>query len=211
MNAIAQRLQNHPNFSIFSVWRESLSEADELRQRFEEWVFLNAAAVLFSDKTGELLTLSYREFELSAATVGSLLEGLAERWGFSYRLLDENDLSLKFVVYDRDRLQKVLDEAPYCVMGAKLNYSYPLRADGFINEVRERWQMHGKVPHEIGVALGYPLDDVFGYMGLLPLPCKGVCGWQVYGCLRESQRRSCAFNDARCQALVFLAGAARTV
>ena len=59
------------------------------------------------------------------------------------------------------------------------------------------------IPHEIGVALGYPLDDVFGYMGLLPLACKGVCGWKVYGCMAESRRRSCAFNDARCQALIF--------
>ena len=49
-------------------------------------------------------------------------------------------------------------------------------------------------------------EDVFGYMGLLPLSCKGACGWQVYGCMEESQRRSCAFKDARCQALMFLAG-----
>lgn len=208
MKAIAQRLQAHPNYGAFSLWRESLVEAEELRQRFEEWVFLNAAAVLFSGKTGELLTLSFDEFNLSASDVEDYLFGLSERWGFAYRMLDESERSLKFIVYDTGRLQDVLDEAPFCVMGAKLDYAYPLKADYFLEEVRERWQLHQKIPHEIGVALGYPLDDVFGYMGLLPLACKGVCGWQVYGCLRESQRRSCAFNDARCQALCFLAGSA---
>ena len=47
---------------------------------------------------------------------------------------------LKFVIFQKDRLQAVLDEAPFCVMGAKLNYEYPLRADSFIDEVKERWE-----------------------------------------------------------------------
>lgn len=196
-----------PRFRQFHAWREGLAGASPMRQRFEEWVFLNGAAVLLAEKTGELLTLSYDEFPLSAAAVDASLDQLSRAWGFAYRILNEGERSLKFIIFQRDRLQAVLDGAPYCVMVEQLGYGYPLRAKDFIEAVRERWQEHGAVPHEIGVALGYPLEDVFGYMGLLPLPCKGVCGWQVYGCMRESKRRSCAFNDARCQALVFLAGA----
>ncbi len=207
MNATEHPVMPTERFRSFHSWRASVGEREELEQRFEEWVFLNAAAVLLSEKTGELLSLSHREFPLGAARIEACLGRLAESWGFAYRLLEDGASSLKMIVYQPDRLQAVLDDAPFCVMGAKLNYAYPLRAETFIEELRERWQMHGQVPHEIGVALGYPLDDVFGYMGLLPLPCKGACGWQVYGCLRESERRSCAFNNARCQALVFLAGA----
>ena len=193
------------NLQPFRDWRESLSAAEELQQRFDEWLFLNASSVLLSEKTGELLALSLDEFEIGLEEVESGLARLAEMWGFEFRVLYVSNNLVKFIVYQEDRLQAVLDEAPYCVMGAKLNYAYPLRAKSFIDEVRERWQMHGTVPHEIGVALGYPLDDVFGYMGLLPLPCLGVCGWKVYGCMKESKRRSCAFNDARCRALMFLA------
>ena len=96
--------------------------------------------------------------------------------GFCYSLLFESNNLLKLVVYQEARLQAVLDEAPFCIMGAKLNYSYPLRPAGFINEVRARWQLRGHVPHEIGVALGYPLDDVSGYMGFL-LPAMPRCVW----------------------------------
>jgi len=191
----------------FHDWRSSLSEVEREQQRFDEWLFLNASSVLLSEKTGELLTLSLDEFKVSPRWVETGLQRLAEMWGFSFRLLFESNGLLKLIIYQKERLQAVLDEAPFCIMGAKLNYSYPLRAESFIEELKERWQRDARVPHEIGVALGYPLDDVFGYMGLLPLPCLGVCGWQVYGCMQESKRRSCAFNNARCRALMFLAKA----
>lgn len=198
----------HPvDLQPFRDWRDSLDALERQQQRFDEWLFLNASSVLLSEKTGELLTLSLEEFEMPVREAEDNLNRLSEMWGFRFRLLSESNGRLKLIVYQSERLQAALDEAPYCIMGAKLQYSYPLTSCSFIEEVRQRWQRSGDVPHEIGVALGYPLDDVFGYMGLLPLPCLGVCGWQVYGCMRESKRRSCAFNDARCQAVMFLAQA----
>jgi len=206
MRSLEQSIDLQP----FRDWRASLSSLERAQQRFDEWLFLNASSVLLSEKTGELLTLSLDELELRVPEVEANLQRLAEIWRFSYRLLHEKNAMLKLMVYQRERLQAVLDEAPFCIMGAKLGYAYPLRAEGFIDEVRQRWHTRGQVPHEIGVAPGYPLDDVFGYMGLLPLPCLGVCGWRVYGCMRESQRLSCAFNNARCRALMFLAQANAT-
>lgn len=190
----------------FYEWKADLDAQATEAQRFEQWVFLNASSVLLSEKTGELLALNLAELDMTLESLEPALERLAGQWGFHYRLLIESNGILKFIIYQEDRLQEVLDSAPYCVMGAQLRYSYPLQPGSFIDEVKERWVGSGSIPHEIGVALGYPLDDVFGYMGLLPLSCKGACGWQVYGCMKESQRRSCAFNNARCQALMFLAG-----
>lgn len=201
-------LESNAKLGPFREWRAELAVASGQEQRFGEWVFLNAATVLIGEKTGELLALDLDELGLTTAEVESGLERLAGQWGFEYRLLIESNGFLKLIIFQKERLQSVLDEVPFCVMGAKLNYGYPLRAEAFVEEVKGRWMTHGTIPHEIGVALGYPLDDVFGFMGLLPLACKGACGWQVYGCMEESQRRSCAFNTARCQALAFLAGTA---
>ncbi len=200
---------NLPDLERFQAWRSDVIEKPENQRKLEEWIFLNAAGVLLADKTGELLTLPHSEFDLGSKDVRDLIDRFAETWNFDSQIMNESNGSTKFVVYRRDRLQKVLDDAPYCVMCGKLNYSHPLRAESFMAELRERWDFHGRLPHEIGVALGYPLDDVFGYMGLLPLPCKGVCGWRVFGCMEESQRRSCAFNNARCRALFLLTSAGR--
>lgn len=193
-------------FARFQSWRDGLRDGNPKRRKFEEWVFLNSAGVFLADKTGELLTLRHSEFEVDAETVRTWLSSLSGHWGFQFAELYVSSGSTKFIVYREERLQRVLDKAPYCVMCGQLNYPCPLEASSFIEELKNRWEYHGEIPHEIGVALGYPLDDVFGYMGLMPLDCKGVCGWQVFGCMEESQRRSCAFNNARCQALLFLAG-----
>jgi len=36
-------------------------------------------------------------------------------------------------------------------------------------------------PHEIGIFLGYPLKDVLGYMGVVPLKLVKIKGWKYYG------------------------------
>lgn len=208
MNSATFDPSHIPDLERFQSWRSEVCQKPEAQRKLEEWVFLNAAGVLLADKTGELLTLRHSEFGLSAQDVHELIGQFAATWDFDSQIMSESNGSTKFVAYRRERLQAVLDEAPYCVMCGKLNYSYPLQSETFMTELKDRWDFHGRLPHEIGVALGYPLDDVFGYMGLLPLPCKGVCGWRVFGCMKESQRRSCAFNNARCQALFLLTRAA---
>lgn len=194
-----------PTITHFAQWKHELASKPQSEQRFDEWLFIHSASVLLSEKTGELLNLSLAEMNLDAAQTERLLSQRAASWGFDYQILYENAVSLKFVIYSPERLQSTLDNCPRCVMCGQLNYTSPLFAGTFIEEVRERWNLHGEVPHEIGIALGYPIEDVFGYMGLLPLTCKGACGWLVYGNLQESQRRSGLFNRARCQALAFLA------
>jgi hypothetical protein len=41
-------------------------------------------------------------------------------------------------------------------------------------------------PHEIGFFLGYPIKDVFGFMGLCDLPLVGNGPWKMYGKLEAS-------------------------
>lgn len=54
-------------------------------------------------------------------------------------------------------------------------------------------------PHEIGVFLGYPLKDVYGYMGIAGLPHKKTMGWKMYGDTTVSERRYHHFRHARDQ------------
>lgn len=201
-------LQVTAELERFLPWRATVSPSSVPQQRFEEWVFLNASGVLLGEKTGELLALRLAEFPFTEVELESALARLAVSWGFAFRLLHRSNGHQKLIIYDLERLRATLEEAPYCVMSAQLNYRYPLSPKSFLDEIVERWEQHGAVPHEIGVALGYPLEDVFGYMGLLPLACKGVCGWRVYGCMAESRRRSANFQNARCRALAFLAATA---
>ncbi|CAA6677218.1 MULTISPECIES: DUF3793 family protein [unclassified Lentimonas] len=188
----------------FTSWRRGIAVLSQSQKRFDEWFFLNASTVLLSEKTGELLSIDLSEFSMTETDATANLQRLSEIWSVSCSVMYLSNGFLKFVVYQAERLQAALEQAPHCVMVDKLNYAAPLEAGAFMAELRLRWNATGELPHEIGVALGYPLEDVFGYMGLLPTACKGMCGWQVYGCLKKSTELSGRFNKARCDALVML-------
>jgi hypothetical protein len=188
----------------FTTWREGIAVLPLNQKRFDEWFFLNAATVLLSEKTGELLSIDLNEFSMTEQEVTVNLQRLSEIWSVNCSTMYLSNGFLKFVVYEAARLQAVLQKVPHCMMVGQLNYADPLESTAFIDELKLRWNTSGELPHEIGLALGYPLEDVFGYMGLLPTACKGMCGWQVYGCLKKSTELSCRFNKARCEAMMLL-------
>ena len=47
----------------------------------------------------------------------------------------------------------------------------------------------GEFPHEIGLFLGYPPEDVQGFMELGPDCCKCTGCWKVYGDEAAAQRK----------------------
>ncbi|MGI6225397.1 MAG: DUF3793 family protein [Peptococcales bacterium] len=59
-------------------------------------------------------------------------------------------------------------------------------------------------PHEIGVFLGYPLKDVLGYMGILPLKLVKIKGWKYYGSEKLSAIQYKRYVKARDIFRVFL-------
>lgn len=56
-------------------------------------------------------------------------------------------------------------------------------------------------PHEVGLLLGYPLEDVRGFMAGEQETCRGP--WKAYGDAGAARRRfgRLALHEARCQAL----------
>lgn len=61
-----------------------------------------------------------------------------------------------------------------------------------------RTRLHGseEFPHEIGVFLGYPLNDVLGFIKYHGSNCKGMGDWKVYGDLGEAQKTFAKFKNA---------------
>lgn len=194
--------------SAFLPWRHACLQKPAEERRFEEWLFSNASTVLLGQKPAELLNLTLTEHDLTVTATQARLAELSRLWNIDFLILHATPSSVQFLAYRPARVQEILDQTPRQVASDQLGYRCPLRVDNFLGEIRERWARDNAIPHEIGITLGYPLEDVFGYMGLWPLRCKGACGWQVYGCLDRSRELSKCFQNARCCALIFLASTA---
>lgn len=67
-----------------------------------------------------------------------------------------------------------------------------------LRELKRRLQAGGDFPHEIGLFLGYPPEDVAGFMTHRGKHCKCVGCWKVYGDPGAAQQRFSAYK--RCTA-----------
>ena len=189
--------------AVYEAWKARMSRLPHAEAEFERWLFVKCAGVLFGEKAGELLVLRSGCKDLSREDRLRRIADLSRSWHFSCLLLNQGHEGHKVIVYNRARLHQTLNRVPERVL-ARLGYRPGVEARGFLGEIKQRWEGTGRIPHEVGLALGYPLKDVLGFMGLYPLRYTGGCGWRIYGNPARSLRKSRRFKQARERALVFL-------
>lgn len=189
--------------SQMQAWKNRISRFPGEKAVYEAWLFVHIAGVLFADKAGELLMLRPGQFQLGIGKQIRYIRELSQLWKFSYVVLWSDRSCSRVVIYDRSKVEKALSETPRWLF-EKLGYPQDVESAEFLGKVGRRWRAKGQIPHEIGLALGYPVKDVLGYMGLVPLPCTGSCGWRIYGDPEPSLWKSLEYKKARDKALSFL-------
>lgn len=188
----------------FVDWKMQVEGLPTPAAEFERWLFVHVAGVLFGGKAGELLNLPADQFGMNIAERLARVVTLTGLWGVSYHILNQDVTSIQVVIYNWEKVHNVLVAVSPCILSCELNYARGMHPEEFLAEVARRWRERGEIPHEIGLALGYPPKDVLGYMGLLPLQCTGCCGWRIYGDPTDSLCQSRMFADARRQAIFFV-------
>ncbi|PID84932.1 MAG: hypothetical protein CSA11_00205 [Chloroflexi bacterium] len=196
--------QTSPIKRQYHQWKAQIESKQASQAEFEKWLFLHAATVLFEEKAGELLTLMADQFGLTIRQQVAYVDQVACLWDVAYRVVHETDFSLKFVIYQPHMVQAQLNSVPPCMLQDELEYPVNITPAQFLAEIERRWLATNSIPHEVGFALGYPVKDVLGFMGLQPMVCSGCCGWQVYGEFAPSQQLGQRFLEARLEAIRFL-------
>ena len=100
-------------------------------------------------------------------------------------------------VYRRDLLSRIRDSDERSLpLLSELGYD-TTDDDTLIDCLRKRVESIGCVPHEIGLFLDYPYDDVRGFMknkGKCP-KCMGC--WKVYGSIEKAKKLFADFRSCR--------------
>lgn len=199
------------NVARLHNWKTQHGADSSHETLFEQWVFVQVASVLFEQKAGELLTLSAGQFQLPITRQLDCIRRLATEWCVACHVLQQSDNSSKVILYVPDMVEDRIREVPSEILYDVLMYPRTITPDTFVAEVGRRWREQNVIPHEVGLALGYPVKDVLGYMGLQQLDCTGCCGWRVYGDPTPSLTMSRACQDATRFALHFLHNQSGTV
>ncbi len=193
--------------SLFRKWKNKLGSVDAAQNSFERWLFIQVSGVIFGGKSGELLILKKDFFDTPFDCCLDHIGSFCKSWNLKYSALVMNGNSLKCIIYREETVNQRLKQASKKILHCHLKYPFGLSAKTFLHELSVRWQTSGRIPHEIGIALGYPLKDVWGFMGLNNFRCNGSCGWQIFGDPEPSMKTKARYENARRRATLLLQAA----
>ena len=153
---------------------------------FEEMMVRNCAPTLAGIKIGSLFNCTC----LSGHDVFDRIRHLNKRLlshGIRIIPFTSSDASTLVYVYRPDQLGGYLEQDDVRVILEDLGY--PVHdADLCVRELADRLYEKDLFPHEIGLFLGYPAQDVKGFMEHHAKGCKCTGCWKVYGDEKEAKK-----------------------
>ena len=161
----------------------------------EERIVEQCAPTLAGIKCGSLFRIN-SDIEQLASEI-ELLNGSLNPLGVIIATFRPSGCGTLVFVYRRDLLSRIQgsDERSLPLL-SELGYDVSCN-DKLVACLRERVESIGCVPHEIGLFLGYPYDDVKGFMdnkGRYP-KCMGC--WKVYGSVERANELFADYRECR--------------
>ncbi len=180
-------MTNQETTTSLSIGKEYKKMHDK---QFEKSIIQNCAAMLAGMKIGNLFN---HRFLTESECKRALDEANAElnRKGVYIEVLMHFDDFYLIYVYRRGKLCKYLRSSKARALLLKYGYDMGEGTEGIIEYLRKRIAATSSFPHEIGVFLGYPIDDIRGFVRNHGRNCMRCGIWKVYTNPREAEAYFC--------------------
>ena len=152
----------------------------------EELIVQQCSPTLAGLKTGSLFTCPFRTEAELRADIAALNRRLAPK-GVNVRILRVRKRALLYL-YRPSSLRRDFATAEVAILLRQYGYSVD-DTDACLAQLCTRLAGASGFPHEIGLFLGYPAEDVRGFIENRTVGCKCVGTWRVYGDEDEARRR----------------------
>ena len=162
--------------------------------RFEETVVYHCSPALVGLKSACLISLAAEQYPGLASMVEGYRAALEGR-GIRFELLCRCDRRFLLLVYRPALLERHLARPEVDRLLVQAGYPAEGPLSGRLAYLRRRLTAAGGFPHEIGLFLGYPPEDVAGFMIHQGKHCKCVGCWKVYGDEAAARRQFAAYKS----------------
>ncbi len=167
-------------------------------RNFGEKLAIYTAPTLLGIKCGSLFSISTAEFDIDAHIKIFNCKASGKSLKIK-KLYDYKERSL-LLIYNEKLMQKRLSDVEAKGLLSYFGYSSDFSAEEYLNHLGIRLLESEIFPHEIGIFLDYPLEDVIGFMKNKGENYK-LCGcWKVYG--NEEKARRTFVNYAKCRSFL---------
>ena len=163
---------------------------------FEQKLAFHTAPALLGIKCANLIALKKSEFDISACADEFNRKAAAK--GLKMKQLCECGVRMLVLVYSERLLAKKLSDSESRELLRKYGYTDDMTLDDCLKKLAERVaENNGEFPHEVGVFLDYPIEDVVGFIKNNGENFK-MCGcWKVYGNEETAKRKFENYNKCR--------------
>lgn len=161
----------------------------------EQHVIQHCAPTLAGLKSGSLFSCEATSREVLYAEVARLNRVLRKK-GVRIVVLRLGEERALIYLYRKSQLKEMLaTERARALLRA---LGYPVQCvEGCVARLAARARASADFPHEIGLFLGYPPEDVEGFMYKGSRSCKTVGYWKVYGDVAAAARRFAQYEKCR--------------
>lgn len=153
----------------------------------EELIIRSAAPTLAGLKTGSLFPCRFASRQQLIDEIREV-NGRLGRKGLRLLPLRVRDSDALLYLYRPQRLRRDLENGEVRAVLAEAGYD-DFRPGRCLPRLMERFRRDGEFPHEVGLFLGYPPEDVRGFIAHKGRNCKCVGCWKVYGDAEQARRR----------------------
>ena len=145
----------------------------------EDYIIRNCAPTLAGIKTGNMFTCPFASRDSLLDFIRKMNRQLGHK-GLRLLPLRFSDAKALIYVYRPAKLRKDLSHSTAAALLRREGYD-PDSCEKCVVHLVKRLRQQQDFPHEIGLFLGYPPEDVCGFMEKGPDCCKCTGCWKVYG------------------------------
>ena len=162
------------------------------RERIETHLVVQCAPMISGMKVSNLLNVEKK--------LAPQMKQVLERSGISYYLLLESEDKATFLVYREDGLKAYLMQDRVCQSMKSFGYE-SLDLSDVLSRFQKRYadcmEQIAEFPHEMGLLLGYPVEDVEGFIENKGHNYLYAGYWKVYGHVEEKKALFNRYEEAR--------------
>lgn len=161
--------------------------------RFERTLAFHCAPSMVGIKPADLISWPAQECR-------ALLDGYARSFtgsGILFRPLCRCRDRYLILVYRQDRLEEQLRRADVRALLRRDGYPVDTGPEAMLAHLGRRMARPAQFPHEVGLFLGYPAEDVEGFRQNRGRNCKLSGLWKVYSDVERAKACFCRYERCR--------------
>ena len=166
-----------------------------MNQRLERLLAYHCAPALVGMKPSNLIACYRRDYpNLDEAL--KQYHALFSPKGIELQPLCQCSRRVLLLVYRNEILERHLNQSDIVAYLRQRNYPVG-STQAILKHLEERLSASREFPHEMGIILGYPIEDVEGFLCYAGKYCKLSGYWKVYGDKAKAKRTFAAYNRCR--------------